>query len=171
MYPCHIRCHKSCNVKYLATHIFLIYISNRPKYWLLNFNQHNCSVISHVSMSQVMYPCHMLCIHVTCHVSMSHVMYPCHMSGHFILHVMATTFWPISKIKLVKCDVTCHITCHVSCHVTCHVSCHVTCHVTSHFMCHVMSQVMSKPLRVTIIDTSCFSADPSVHYRNSRLYR
>ena len=103
-------------VKYLATHIFLIYISNSPKS-LPNFNR----PLVRTDLSQVMYPCHKSCIHVTSHVPMSHVLHPCyyhvsmshvtchmshvmypwHMScihftfqqsGHFILHVMATTF-------------------------------------------------------------------------------
>ena len=65
---CHVSWHKSSNVKYLATHILLIVLNN----YLTNLT----------ILSNVMYPCHKSCTHVTCHVSMWHVMivmYPCHM--------------------------------------------------------------------------------------------
>ena len=68
---CHVSWHKSSNVKYLATHILLIVLNN---YLTI--------------LSNVMYPCHKSCTHVTSHVPMSHVMYPCHMSCiHFACHV------------------------------------------------------------------------------------
>ena len=74
---CHFACHMSYMyqmskvmtqvkyVKYLATHIFLIYISNSPKS-LPNFNR----PLVRTDLSQVMYPCHKSCTHVTCHASM-----------------------------------------------------------------------------------------------------
>ena len=162
-------------VKYLATHIFLIYISNSPKS-LPNFNR----PLVRTDLSQVMYPCHkscthvtcptsmlLSCIHVTCHVSMAHVMYSFHIptirSFHFTCHGNHI----LSNFQ----DKVSHMWCDMSWHVTCHVTSHFMCHVTSHFMCNVMSQVMSKPQRVMIIDTSCFSADPCVHYRNGWIYR
>ena len=171
-------------VKYLATHIFLIYISNSPKS-LPNFNR----PLVRTDLSQVMYPCHKSCIHVTSHVPMSHVLHPCyyhvsmsHVTCHVSMaHVMYSFHIPTVRSFHFTChgnhilsnfqDKVSHMWCDMSWHVTCHVTSHFMCHVTSHFMCNVMSQVMSKPQRVMIIDTSCFSADPCVHYRNGWIYR
>ena len=97
----------------------------------------------------VMHACPKSCTHVTCHVFMSHVMYSFHMScihvtlplsGHFILPVMATTFWPISKLNLVT--KSCYVMSHVTCHVISHVMYNVTHHVTSQVMSNALSQTL-----------------------------
>ena len=131
---------KSCNVKYLATHMLLIVLNN---YLTLT----NITVLS-----QVMYPCHKSCTHVTCHVPMSHVMYPYNMSCIYVTcHVFMTHsssqvisfymswqphFKPFSKIEFshMLYDVTCDMSCHITCPVTCHMSC-----VMSHVMLCQMS--------------------------------
>ena len=128
---CHWSCHKSCNVKYLATHI-LVLNNNLTILSNVMYPCHkSCThVICHASMLHVMHPFHMSCIHVTCRVPMSHVMYPCLMScihftfkqsGHFILHVMATSFWSISKILRLYYFMW-HMTCHMSYHMSCAMS-------------------------------------------------
>ena len=85
---------QSCHV---TDHTNIIQISGCPyntivkvKITVLSYVMYTCHkscihVTSHVPMSHVMYPCHMSCIHVSCHVFISQ-------SGHFILHVMATSF-------------------------------------------------------------------------------
>ena len=69
---CYVSWHKSCNVKYLATHTLLIVLND----YLTNLTiLSNVMYPCHKSCTHVMYPCPMSCVHVTCHVSMSHVMY------------------------------------------------------------------------------------------------
>ena len=67
---CHVSWHKSCNVKYLATHTLLIVLNN----YLTNLT----------ILSNVIYPCHKSCTHVTCHVSYVHV--TCHVSMSHVMY-------------------------------------------------------------------------------------
>ena len=81
----HVMCHVKCNVKYLATHLLLIVLNN----YLTNLT----------ILSNVMYPCHKSCTHVTSHVPMSHVMYQCDMS---CIHVTCNVLMSHSNSHVVS---------------------------------------------------------------------